>query len=280
MRFPIARFAGLLLASSVAAALHAETRPSTAQPNVHVLAPMHMAGLDRERTVRIYLPPHYAESHKRYPVLYMHDGQNLFDDATSFVGEWGVDETLNTLARTRGLELIVVGIDHGDARRMTELDPWDNAKYGAGEGRAYLDFLVHTVKPYVDAHYRTRPDRAHTGLMGSSLGGLISHYAMYAYSDTFGKIGIFSPAYWFAPPVTEFTRTHRLPPHTRIYFYAGGKEDENMLPNMNAMIALLRRPVSGAPHLQAHVAPDAEHNEKAWRAEFPRAVEWLFDGAR
>jgi predicted alpha/beta superfamily hydrolase len=278
LSFP--RVATLLLASCIASALHAETRPSTAQPNVHVLAPMHMAELDRDRTVRIYLPPHYAQSHKRYPVLYMHDGQNLFDDATSFVGEWGVDETLNELARTRGLELIVVGVDHGDAKRMTELDPWDNEKYGAGEGRAYLDFLVHTVKPYIDAHYRTRPDRDHTALMGSSLGGLISHYAMYEYGDIFSRIGIFSPAYWFAPPATEFTRTHRLPPHTRIYFYAGGKEDENMLPNMQAMVELLREPASGAPQLRVDIAPDAAHNEKAWRAEFPRAVEWLFDVSR
>lgn len=280
MRPGMGSAAALLLASCVAAALHAaEPRPSTAQPNVHVLAPLHMPALDRDRTVRIYLPPGYETSHKRYAVLYMHDGQNLFDDATSFVGEWGVDETLNELARTRGLELIVVGIDHGDAKRMTELDPWDN-KYGTGEGRAYLDFLVHTVKPYIDAHYRTRPDRAHTALLGSSLGGLISHYAMYEYGGTFGKIGIFSPAYWFAPPVTEFTRTHHLPPHTRIYFYAGGKEDENMVPNLRAMVELLRAPGAGAPQLQVEIAAEAEHNEKAWRAEFPRAVQWLFDGSR
>src|SRR5947209_1181472 len=91
----------------------AAERVHTAQPNVHVLAPLHMPVLDRERTVRIYLPPSYADSKRRYPVLYMHDGQNLFDAATAPFGEWGVDEMLNELARSSKLELIVVGIDHG-----------------------------------------------------------------------------------------------------------------------------------------------------------------------
>src|SRR5206468_2794112 len=123
-------------------AASAENRPSTAQPNVHVLAPLRMPGLERERTLRIYLPPGYEKTQRRYPVLYMHDGQNLFDAATSYAGEWGVDETLNELARSSHLELIVVGIDNGDLKRMQELNPWDNEKYGAGEGREYMRFIV------------------------------------------------------------------------------------------------------------------------------------------
>ena len=275
MRSVLIRMAIILLASCATAA-HGEPRKSTAQPNVHVLAPMRMPGLDRERVVRVYLPPHYESSHKRYPVLYMHDGQNLFDDATSFVGEWNVDETLNELARTRGLELIVVGIDHGGTQRMTELDPWDNEKYGAGEGHAYLDFLVHVVKPYVDAHYRSLPDRAHTAIMGSSLGGLISHYAIYEYNDVFGAAGIFSPAYWFAPPVFEFTRTHRLRPDTKLYVYAGGKEDESMLPNLEKAVALIRAQGLPANRIEVTTDANAPHNEGAWRAQFARAVIWLF----
>ena len=280
MRHRIVAWLVLVFASIAPFSTGAAERTHTAQPNVHVLAPLHMPSLDRERSVRIYLPPSYETSKRRYPVLYMHDGQNLFDDATSFVGEWGVDETLNELPRTKQLELIVVGIDHGDAKRMTELNPWDNAKYGKGEGREYLQFVVNVVKPYVDAHYRSLPDRAHTALMGSSLGGLISHFAMYEYGAVFSRIGIFSPAYWFAPPVQQFTRTHALPAQTRIYFYAGGKESDTMVPDLQAIVAILREHGMPARDLRVEVNPDAEHNERAWRAEFPRAVEWLFEGVR
>ena len=258
--------------------LHADERPHTAQPNVHVLAPMHMFGLDRERVVRVYLPPSYESTSKRYPVLYMHDGQNLFDDATSFIGEWGVDEMMNELARTRQLEVIVVGIDHGDEKRMTELNPWDNDKVGKGEGRDYLRFVVGIVKPYVDAHYRTLPDRAHTAMLGSSLGGLISHFAMYEYGNVFSRIGIFSPAYWIAPEVREFTRTHALAPGARVWFYAGSMEDSEMVANMDAIVEIMRAQRASAPALRVEVTPGAVHNEQAWRAEFPHAVEWLFDG--
>jgi predicted alpha/beta superfamily hydrolase len=258
----------------------AADRPHTALPNVHVLESMHMFGLNRERVVRVYLPPSYETSTKRYPVLYMHDGQNLFDDATSFVGEWGVDEMMNELARTKQLEAIVVGVDHGDAKRMVELNPWDNDKFGKGEGREYLRFVVGTVKPYVDRHYRTMPDRAHTALMGSSMGGLISHFAMYEYANVFSRIGIFSPSYWLAPEASEFARMHTLAADTRVYFYAGGKEDGEMVDNMQAIATIVRAQASPAPQVRVEVAPDAEHNEKAWHAEFPRAVEWLFEDLR
>jgi predicted alpha/beta superfamily hydrolase len=271
--------AALIVLFALVGTATADERASTAQPNVHVLPPLHMPQLDRERALRIYLPPGYATSHKRYPVLYMHDGQNLFDAATAPFGEWRIDEILNELARTKKLELIVVGIDHGDAKRMQELNPWENDKYGKGEGREYLRFLVEVVKPYIDAHYRTRPDRAHTAIMGSSLGGLVSHFAIYEYANVFGKAGIFSPAYWFAPAVVEFTRMHTLAPDLRVLFYAGGKESDEMLPDMQAIVAILRQQGVAASNLRVDVNPQAKHNEKAWSEEFPRAVEWLFDGA-
>ena len=251
-------------------------RPSTAQPNVQILAPMTIQGLDRQRTIRLYLPPDYAKSDKRYPVLYMHDGQNLFDAATSFLGEWEVDETLNELAKTRGLELIVVGIDNGAEHRMQELAPFDNAKFGPAEGDAYLAFIVDVVKPTIDAHYRTKPGRADTAIMGSSLGGLVSHYAICRYPQVFGKAGLFSPSFWYAPAIYSQTAAH--PPRTdaRLYFYAGGREDDHMVGNMERMLSLLRTAGSPARNVTAHVVADAQHNEAAWRAEFGRAVVWLF----
>ena len=164
----MARFAALPAVAFLMlpiAALAADM-PATAGPGVRVLPPMTIPGLGRERTIRLYLPPGYDASTKRYPVLYMHDGQNLFDDATSYVGEWGVDEALDALAAD-GLELIVVGIDHGGEKRFNELSPVSHPRFGAGENRQYTDFVVNVLKPHIDATYRTRPEREHTGIMGS-----------------------------------------------------------------------------------------------------------------
>ena len=255
-------------------------RASTAQPNVQVLAPLAMPRLGRERALRLYLPPDYASSARRYPVLYMHDGQNLFDAATGFAGEWEVDETLNQLARDGGPELIVVGVDNGGEHRMQELAPYDNAEHGKAEGDAYLKFIVEVVKPYIDRHYRTRADRAHTAIMGSSLGGLISHYALLRYPQVFGKAGVFSPSYWYAPPLYAFTASNPPPRDSRWYFYAGGAEDEHMVQNLERMLGVLRGAGMPAGAMTTHVVPGAAHNEAAWRAEFPRAVVWLFGDAR
>ena len=113
-------------------------------------------------------------SEKNYPVIYMHDGQNLFDRETSYVGEWKVDESLDSLNEP---EAIIVGIEHGGDKRIDELTPFPHAKYGGGKADAYLHFIVDQLKPYVDNNYRTLPDYKNTGVFGSSLGGLFSFYA-------------------------------------------------------------------------------------------------------
>ncbi len=249
----------------------------TAQANVHVLKKaLKMPGLDRKRTIRVYLPPGYDAAKKRYPVLYMHDGQNLFDLTTAYAGEWGVDEALNALAKSRKLEVIVVGIDHGGENRIHELTAWDHARFGKAEGRQYMDFLVRVVKPYIDKHYRTKPDRMNTAIMGSSMGGLISHYALVHYPTVFGRAGIFSPSYWMAPAVFDDSAERAIRKDARLAFYCGGKEGERMLPNMERMVALLRSEGHPDAEIRVDVSPDAQHNEAAWRAEFPQAVEWLF----
>ena len=259
----------------------AQEKKSTAGPGVQVLAPMAMPGLGRERVVRVYLPPGYATSKRRYPVIYMHDGQNLFDDATSFVGEWGVDEAMDALAK-EGFEAIVVGVDHGGERRFSELTEWSR---GPGsptpEGHEYLRFLVEVVKPYVDAHYRTRPGRAHTAIMGSSLGALISHAATFEYARVFSRIGEFSPSFWYAPAAYELSSQQRLPRGTRMYMLVGDhegsdeKDARETVANALRMEAQLRRE---QPHLRlrTRVVAGGEHNERFWRAEFPAAVRYLF----
>src|ERR1700744_1279936 len=138
----LAAFAAALAACGTPAP-SAPAKAAAAGPGVHVLAQrLAMPGLGRERTLRLYLPPSYESSpDKRYPVIYMHDGQNLFDDATSYAGEWGVDETLDAFSRTRGFEAIVVGIDNGGEARNHELSPWSNPKIDPAQGEQYMAFV-------------------------------------------------------------------------------------------------------------------------------------------
>jgi predicted alpha/beta superfamily hydrolase len=254
-------------------------RPHTAGAGVSVLpAPFTIAGLGRERTIRLYLPPGYAsEPGKRYPVVYMHDGQNLFDDATSYAGEWGVDETLDEMAARQGLEAIVVGIDNGGEHRMQELNPFDHPRFGAGEAEAYLAFIAGTLKPWIDGHYRTLADPAHTAIIGSSMGGLVSDYAIRRYPEVFGRAGVMSPAYWTAEPaIYGYAAAHPLAPGARVYFSAGGQEGDEMVPAAERLhaIAAAQRPEPGAVTL--HVLPEAKHHESAWRVELPRVLAFLF----
>jgi predicted alpha/beta superfamily hydrolase len=272
----VAPLSALLLAGC-ATAPPAPRTPS-AQPEVSVLPPQRIESLGRERTLRLYLPPSYATSpQRRYPVIYMHDGQNLFDDATSYVGEWHVDETLNALARTHGFEAIVVGVDHGGERRLTELNPWPNPKFGAGEGEAYMRWIVEVLKPMVDRQYRTLPDAAHTAIVGSSMGGLISDYAIHQWPQVFGKAGVFSPAYWTAPPVFDFVRQHPLPAGARVYYYMGGAEGGDMVPLAERMAALTAAEAPAGVASTLHLVPGAPHNEGAWSKELPTALAWLFE---
>lgn len=270
---------GLAACPGAGAADSTATTPatsSTAGPGVSVLSPkLIIPGLNRERTVRLYLPPGYANSTKRYPVLYMHDGQNLFDAATAYAGEWGVDETLNELAKTKGLELIVVGIDNGGEKRMTELNPWDHERFGKGEGAQYMDFIVKVVKLQIDANYRTLPGREATGIMGSSMGGLISQYAILQYPQVFSKAGIFSPAYWPGMAVFDMTAKQRPAADARLALYMGGMEG-GAVADYERMLAQLKAQGHPAANTWSKLTPKAEHNEAAWRAEFGAAVQWMF----
>jgi predicted alpha/beta superfamily hydrolase len=277
IRSLVAAIVPLVLFAGGANAADSVARPSTASAGVSLLpTQLEMPGLARKRQLRIYLPPGYASTDKRYPVLYMHDGQNLFDDATSYVGEWKVDETLDALAREGKLELIVVGIDNGQEKRMNELNAWDNPRFGAGEGRQYMDFIVKTVKPLIDSTYRTLPDRDNTAVMGSSMGGLISHYAINQYPGVFSKAGVFSPAYWTAPASYEFVASKPAPKDARIYMLMGAEEGDSMVPDVKRMAEVLRASGHPAERTVLKIVPGAHHNEGFWSKEFREAVLWMF----
>lgn len=256
---------------------------STAASNVSILQEdFYMPQLNRYRRIWIYLPPDYEDNiEKYYRVLYMHDGQNVFDAATSFAGEWEVDESLNELFLNGDEGCIVVAIDNGADLRINEYSPWYNPTYQAGgEGEAYVDFIVQTLKPYIDTHYRTRPEGEHTGIMGSSLGGLISHYAMVKYPGVFGKVGVFSPAYWFNPAIFDFTAQNPVAEGTRIYLLAGQLEGNGSVVNdVNQMKSVLLQGGFPTENLAVKIDADGEHKEWYWAREFAAAYLWLFGDA-
>lgn len=249
-----------------------EVPSSTAAENVHVLdTAFWIPQLARKRRIWIYLPTDYDLHRERYPVLYLQDGQNVFDAATSFSGEWGVDEYLNSLRPDQ--QCIVVAIDNGGNDRMQEYNPYRNKKFGKGEGAAYVRFLTETLKPYIDAHYRTKKQGQYTAVAGSSMGGLISFYAAITYPDVFGTAGIFSPSFWIAPEIYPQAKK-QLPglAASAFYFYGGGKEDDSLEQQLKKMEILL----SAQPGLRQKTAviETGQHNEKYWQQAFPGFYEW------
>ena len=253
--------------------------PSTASSNVQIMSTaFYMPQLNRSRKIWIYLPPDYQTSTKTYPVLYMQDGQNLFDNVTSFSGEWQVDETLNTLFSQGDYGAIVIGIDNGGSSRIDEYTPWNNPQYGGGEGDKYMQFVAETLKPYVDANYRTKPAAEYNALIGSSLGALISSYGGVKYSGTFSKIGSFSPAYWIvANQFNNYITTSTADlSGMRIYFVAGATESANMASDINTVKNNLQTKGLTAANTLVKLDSYGQHNENYWKGEFGAAYKWLF----
>lgn len=228
--------------------------------------------LKTTKKIWVYLPENYAAANqKKYSVIYMHDAQNLFDAKTSFSGEWNVDEKLDSLKAP----VIVVGIEHGNDKRIDELTPFKNEKYGGGNADNYLDFIVTILKPYIDKNYRTKTKAKNTIIMGSSLGGLVSYYAALKYPGVFGKAGVFSPSFWFSNDI--YTFTEQIPKvKTKIYFLCGDKESSDMVKEINKMERLLDTKRCYCLHLtKLKVVEGGEHNEKLWRDNFAKAILWL-----
>jgi predicted alpha/beta superfamily hydrolase len=227
--------------------------------------------LNCTKKIWLYLPNEYATSKKKYPVIYMHDAQNLFDSKTAYAGEWNIDEKLDSL----NAQVIVVGIEHGNEKRLDELTPYKNEKYGGGNGENYLDFIVKTLKPNIDTNYRTKTNSTNTIIMGSSLGGLISYYALLKYLEVFGKAGVFSPAFWINPEIFDFTKKTKTL-YSKIYLLCGDKESQEMVPDVNKMEILVSDIRCSCMHLtRKKIIKGGQHNEKLWRDNFVKVYSWL-----
>ncbi|REE24775.1 putative alpha/beta superfamily hydrolase [Winogradskyella pacifica] len=259
----------LLISAFIASEITAQNTASQQVTKFTIAAPQ----LNSVKTIWVYLPTNYKNSENSYPVIYMHDAQNLFDAETSFVGEWEVDEYMDTLTDN---ESIIIGIEHGNAKRTDELTPYTHKKHGGGQGDAYLSFIKNTLKPHIDKTYRTRSDAEHTTIFGSSLGGLLSFYAEIKYPETFGKAGVLSPAFWINPEIYDFVKASEIPETSKFYFLAGTDEGDTMIPKLEEMIKLLQSKGVYESQFESHHIKGGQHNEKLWATHFEQAYQWLY----
>lgn len=225
-----------------------------------------------ERTIWVYLPKNYENSEKAYSVIYMHDAQNLFDAETSYVGEWKIDEYLDSISNS---ESIIVGIEHGNEKRLEELTPFPNEIYGGGKGDVYLDFMINTLKPHIDSTYRTKTNAKHTAIIGSSLGGLLSFYAAIKYPEVFGKAVVFSPSFWYSNTIYEFAEASKIPETSKFYFLMGTEESETAVAEQQKMVDLLIEKGVRQNQIINKIVEGGKHNEAFWSSEFPYAYQWL-----
>ncbi len=259
--------------------------PSTSR--LYTLGVFDIPKLKRKRRVDVYLPLGYERSwHLRYPVLYMWDGQNLFEHQRSFCGAWRVGASLDLLTAAGELPpLIVVGIDNGGADRLSEQSPWPDERFKAkGEGDDFLKWVTHDLKPTIDRVLRTKPDPAHTAVAGSSMGGLTSLYALYHARETFGRAAVFSPSLHFAKgAVFDYIREQERPENARLYLDVGGMEvgrKERSRPfaeHARRMDQILR--TQGWRQRQDYFwLYDARgaHSELCWANRFPAAMRFLW----
>ena len=268
----------------------------------------------RARTIRVYVPPGYVNGRASYPVLYFQDAQSLF--TPGMFGDWRLDETVDRLVRDGRFDgVIIVAIDNSE-HRWNEYGPWVNRRMfdwvdstwsratEGGEGDAYLTFIINTLKPEIDRRYRTRRDREHTGIGGSSMGGIISLHAGLTRPDVFSKVMAMSPAVWFGEDggpwlsrnqVLAALHARRLPRNVRFYVDIGTNErsratDPNVMDARGQAVTYPRAYVEGSAALVTAlraggvppanvryvVDADAIHNESAWARRFEGALLWLY----
>lgn len=233
--------------------------------------------LNKKRKIYALLPHDYDTSGKSYPVLYLQDAQNLFNEHNPY-GNWEIDRHLAELYTEGNGDLIVIAIDHGGKERINEYSPYFHRKFGKGKGKPYARFIINSLKPYIDEHYRTLPEREYTGIGGSSMGALISAYTGIVYPKYFSKLMIFSPSFWFSDKIyfDAFDYKYTLP--MKMYIYGGDEESEFMTRHIHRF----KDAVSSGDYnnsliqYKVKINPVGQHNESYWSEVFPNAIRWLF----
>ncbi|HSC26039.1 MAG TPA: alpha/beta hydrolase-fold protein [Vicinamibacterales bacterium] len=248
--------------------------PARTNPGRRVLRRVWSPQRDTCRDIDVFLPPSYRKGRRRYPVIYMQDGQNLADPHRAFAGTWNIERAIAALG-AQGVEAIIVGIPNMAGERLREYSPFFDSRHGGGDGDAYLAYLERTVKPLVDRRFRTRPDREATSIFGSSMGGLISLYAFFRARETFGCAGAMSPSLWFAGrALLSYIEQDGAPPG-RLYLDVGTDEGAATLRDARMLAEILRRKGYHEDRLRFLEAPGAKHAEAHWARRLVPALEFL-----
>jgi len=238
--------------------------------------------LPDDHDITVYLPPGYQTARdRRYPVLYLHDGQNLFDPEKSFIKgqHWRVGEVATGLIQAGMLQpIIIVGVSNAGIRRLDEYTPTNDKRRGGGEADAYGRLLVEELKPFIDAAYRTLPDALNTGLGGSSLGGLVTLYLGLKYHDVFSRLAVLSPSVWWdRRAILKEVRNARPKPRLRIWLDIGTREGRHHVDNLRLLkTGLLKNGWVEGDDLHYEEVQGGTHSERSWADRLERVLQFLF----
>jgi predicted alpha/beta superfamily hydrolase len=250
--------------------------PPTSTPVRRVLPAVWSPQRNSHRDIDVFLPASYRRSRRRYPVVYMQDGQNLADPHRAFGGNtWELPRAMSML-EARGIEAILVGVPNMGEERLREYSPFFDMRHGGGDGDAYLAYLERTVKPLVDRRFRTRPEREATGIFGSSMGALISLYGFFRAPETFGYVGAMSPSLWFASrAILAYIENDGAPPG-RLYLDAGTEEGAGTLRDARHLARILeRKGYQDDIALRFVEIEGGQHAEGHWARRLVPALEFL-----
>ena len=246
-------------------------------PKVHLISEeFEMPQLNKKRKIWALLPHDYEESIENYPVMYLQDAQNLFNENAKF-GNWEIDKKLAVMSEYNIGKIIIIAIEHAEKDRIKEYNVGSTI-LGHGQGKKYIRFITDTLKPFIDKKFRTKPERDFTGIGGSSMGGLVSIFSGLMYPEVYGKLMIFSPSLWVVPKI-DFTNIDFSEPNgTKIYLYAGGNESATMIRQVKKFQANMIKSefVADKMKIKLSINIQGKHNEVYWSDEFPKAIEWLF----
>lgn len=226
--------------------------------------------LRRRRRVWAFLPSDYCENtDKRYPVIYLNDGQNVFEGWKAAFGKgWDAHLTMGGLAGQH----ILIGVEHGKRYRKSEYVPFDPFGQLSFEGNAYSDFVANELKNYVDKTLRTRPERQFTAIVGSSLGGLNALFTGFKHQDVFSKVGVFSPSLWASPAILPLIERIGKHYETKFYLSVGSKEGRYTVDHVHRLNKTL---LSAGFSTQLNEVPNGQHNETLWKSEFANFYRWI-----
>lgn len=231
--------------------------------------------LKKTRKIWALLPHDYDISTENYPVLYLQDAQNLFNENAKY-GNWGIDKKLAVMAEYKIGKIIIIAIEHAEEERIKEYNV-GKTMLGKGQGKKYIKFMIETLKPFVDTNFRTKKEREFTGIGGSSMGGLVSIFSGLRYPEVYGKLMIFSPSLWVVPEI-KIKEKSIVKSDTKIYLYAGGAESETMVEHIKDFKEniISNEFIKDQMKVKLSINELGKHTENYWSDEFPKAIEWLF----